>query len=148
MTKRDAITRRRFVQSATASSLAFGGLTVADRSLAQSERPNIVFILADDLGYADVGAYGQRDYATPNIDRLAAEGLRFAQAYANSPDCSATRAALITGRYQARLTLGLEEPLSPLSPKGTGLSPSHPTLPSLLKKLGYGTTSRRQMASR
>jgi arylsulfatase A-like enzyme len=140
MAKRNAITRRRFVQSATASSLVFGGFEVVDRSQAQSARPNIVFILADDLGYADVGAYGQRDYATPNIDRLAAEGLRFTQAYANSPDCSATRAALITGRYQARITLGLEEPLSPLSPKGIGLPPSHPTLPSLLKMIGYGTT--------
>ena len=76
MTKRDAMTRRRFVQSATASSLAFGGLTIADRSLAQSARPNIVFILADDLGYADVSCYGQRDYTTPNIDRLAIEGLK------------------------------------------------------------------------
>jgi len=107
---------------------------------AQSTKPNIVFILADDLGYADVGCYGQRDYATPNIDRLAAEGLKFTQAYSNSPDCSATRTALITGRYQARLPLGLEEPLSPSSPKGIGLAPSHPTLPSLLKKAGYGTT--------
>src|ERR1700742_3076303 len=100
MTKRDAITRRRFVQSATASSLAFGGLTFADRSRAQSALPNIVFILADDLGYSDVGAYGQRDYATPSIDRLSTEGMRFTQSYSNSPDCSATRAALITGRYQ------------------------------------------------
>jgi len=107
---------------------------------AQSTKPNIVFILADDLGYADAGCYGQRDYTTPNIDRLATEGLKFTQAYSNSPDCSATRTALITGRYQARLPLGLEEPLSPSSPKGIGLAPSHPTLPSLLKKAGYGTT--------
>src|SRR5207253_3417369 len=76
----------------------------------------------------------------PNIDRLATDGLKFTQTYSNSPDCSATRTALITGRYQARLPLGLEEPLTPLTPKDIGLPPSHPTLPSLLKKAGYGTT--------
>jgi len=104
-----------------------------------SAKPNIVFIMADDLGHADVSCYGQRDYTTPNIDRLAIEGLRFTQAYSNSPDCSATRVALITGRYQARLPVGLEEPISPRTPQNIGLSPSHPTLPSLLKKVGYRT---------
>jgi arylsulfatase A-like enzyme len=95
--------------------------------------------LADDLGYADVSCYGQRDYTTPNIDRLAIEGLRFTRGYANSPVCSATRLALITGRYQYRLAAGLEEPIGPLSPRNVGLPPSHPTLPSLLKRVGYGT---------
>ncbi len=139
MVQQSAISRRRFVQTTAASSLALAGMDLGRRTWAQSTKPNIVFILADDLGYADVGCYGQRDYTTPNIDRLATEGLKFTQAYSNSPDCSATRTALITGRYQARLPLGLEEPLSPLSPK-VGLAPSHPTLPSLLKKAGYGTT--------
>jgi len=106
---------------------------------AQPPRPNIVFILADDLGYADVSCYGQHDYTTPNIDRLAIEGLKFTQGYANSSVCSATRTALITGRYQYRLAVGLEEPIGPLSPRNVGLPPSHPTLPSLLKKVGYGT---------
>ena len=77
-----------------------------------SKPPNIVFILADDLGYADVSCYGRRDFTTPNIDRIAARGMRFLQGYANSAVCSATRLALITGRYQYRLRLGLEEPLS------------------------------------
>ena len=67
--------------------------------------------MADDLGYADVSCYGRRDYRTPNIDRLAAEGMKFQQAYANSAVCSATRTALITGRYQYRLPVGLEEPI-------------------------------------
>jgi Sulfatase len=102
-------------------------------------KPNIVFILADDLSYADVSCYGQRDYTTSNIDRLAIEGLRSTQGYSNSSDCSPTRTALITGRYQARLPVGLEEPITPVSPKEVGLPPSHPTLPSLLKKVGYGT---------
>jgi arylsulfatase A-like enzyme len=99
---------------------------------------NIVFIMADDLGYADVSCCGRRDFATPNIDRIAERGVRFTQAYANSAVCSATRLALITGRYQYRLPLGLEEPLA--GKTDVGLPPDHPTLPSLLRKAGYGTT--------
>jgi arylsulfatase A-like enzyme len=93
--------------------------------------------MADDLGYADVSCYGRPDISTPNIDGLAAKGVRFLQAYANSAVCSATRTALITGRYQYRLPIGLEEPLNG---RDAGLPPDHPTLPSLLKKAGYGTT--------
>lgn len=99
--------------------------------------PNIVFILADDLGYADLSCCGRRDFSTPNIDRIADRGLRFTQAYANSAVCSATRLALITGRYQYRLPLGLEEPLA--GKTDVGLPPEHPTLPSLLRETGYGT---------
>jgi len=102
-----------------------------------SSRPNILFILADDLGYADVSCYGRRDLTTPNIDRIAAEGVRFTQAYANSAVCTASRVALITGRYQYRLAIGLEEPLSTRVPRHIGLPADHPTLPSLLKKAGY-----------
>lgn len=101
-------------------------------------RPNILFILADDLGWADLGVYGQTGFATPHLDRLAAQGVRFTQAYANSAVCSATRFALITGRYQYRLRGGLEEPIA--RPRdGIGLPPEHPTLPSLLKAAGYDT---------
>ena len=100
--------------------------------------PNIVFILADDLGWADLGVYGATDFKTPHLDRLAAQGVRFNQAYANSAVCSATRIALITGRYQYRLRAGLEEPLARYAGQ-LGLPPDHPTLPSLLKKAGYDT---------
>jgi arylsulfatase A-like enzyme len=100
-------------------------------------RPNILFILADDLGYADVSCYGRRDFTTPNIDRIAAEGVRFTQAYANSAVCTASRVALITGRYQYRLAVGLEEPLSTRVPRKIGLPADHPTLPWLLKRAGY-----------
>ncbi len=93
--------------------------------------------MADDLGYADLSCYGRPDFSTPNIDSVAAKGVRFLQAYANSAVCSATRTALITGRYQYRLPIGLEEPLNG---RDVGLPPDHPTLPSLLKKAGYGTT--------
>jgi arylsulfatase A-like enzyme len=103
-----------------------------------SSAPNILFILADDLGWADLGVYGQAGFATPNLDRLAGQGVRFTQAYANSAVCSATRFALITGRYQYRLRGGFEEPIASAG-KGLGLPPGHPTLPSLLKAAGYDT---------
>lgn len=128
---------RRELLAGAAGTLAFAS---ADRLAAQAGKPNIVFILADDLGYADVSCYGQRDYMTPNVDRLALEGMRFSQAYANSSVCSATRTALITGRYQYRLAVGLEEPINASTPKNIGLPPGHPTLPSLLRNVGYGTT--------
>src|ERR1700733_4822839 len=101
-------------------------------------QPNIVFIMADDLGYADLSCNGSRCCATPNIDRIAERGVRLRQTYANSAVCSATRLALITGRYQYRLPLGLEEPLA--GKTDVGLPPAHPTLPSLLRSAGYGTT--------
>jgi len=101
-------------------------------------RPNILFILADDLGWADLSVYGQTEYTTPHLDRLAAQGVRFTQAYANSAVCSATRFALITGRYQYRLPGGLEEPLAGTR-QHLGLPAEHPTLPSLLKAAGYAT---------
>jgi arylsulfatase A-like enzyme len=102
---------------------------------------NFVFILADDLGYADLGCYGGRAPVSPNLDRLAARGLRFTQGYANSPVCSPTRFALMTGRYQYRLRGAAEEPMSGRA-RGhpdIGLPPAHPTLPSILRDAGYRT---------
>ena len=122
---------------------AAGSVVLVSRSYlgqAADPPPNIVFFMADDLGYADVSCYGRRDYSTPNIDRIAAGGTRFLQGYANSAVCSATRTALITGRYQYRLAVGLEEPIVSAETRKIGLPPEHPTMPSLLRKVGYGTT--------
>jgi arylsulfatase A-like enzyme len=80
------------------SVLLLGGATVP----AAPQRPNIVFILADDLGYADVGCFGSKYYETPNIDRLAAEGIRFTSGYTCGPNCAPTRAALMSGQYGPR----------------------------------------------
>ena len=74
---RGKISRRRFVQATAASSLALAGVGLGALPGLNRPKPNIVFIMADDLGYADVSCYGQRDYTTPNIDRLAIEGLKF-----------------------------------------------------------------------
>jgi arylsulfatase A-like enzyme len=110
-----------------------------------ARRPNFVFIVADDLGFADLGCYGGRDASfgrvSPVIDGLAADGLRFTQGYSNSPVCSPTRFALMTGRYQYRLRGAAEEPIrSAMRGDGAiGLPPAHPTMPSLLRDAGYAT---------
>lgn len=121
-----------------------GGTAVslaADRAYGRpggaARRPNIIFIMADDLGYADLGCYGARSIRTPNLDRLAAQGLRLTDGYANSPVCSATRTGLVTGRYQYRFRCGLEEPIGLVN---FGLPADTPTLPSRLRKLGYITS--------
>ena len=103
--------------------------------------PNFIFILADDLGYADLGCYGGRAPVSPNIDRMAAQGLRFTRGYANSAVCSPTRFALATGRYQYRIRGAAEEPIGSAmrGDKVIGLPPDHPTLPSRLHEAGYRT---------
>ena len=132
------ISRRDMLRTAALGSLS---LVNVKRALGQTpRRPNIVFIMADDLGYADVSCYGRPDLTTPNIDRIAAQrralsaGLReFRRLLGDASRRS------ITGRYQYRLRVGLEEPLGSRSAT-SGLPPEHPTLPSLLQKAGYGTT--------
>lgn len=100
-------------------------------------KPNILYIMADDLGYADLSCYGRSDYETTALDRLASEGVKFTHAYANSAVCTATRVGLITGRYQYRLPIGLQEPLGAAD---VGLPPEHPTIASLLRQAGYRTS--------
>lgn len=104
---------------------------------APAPRPNILLILADDLGYADLSCHGARDIRTPNIDRLANQGLRFTHFYSNAPVCSPTRASLMTGLYPQRL--GIEYVFYGDRTAGKGLAPSQPTLPSMLKAAGYRT---------
>jgi arylsulfatase A-like enzyme len=123
----------------TVLSLAPGLAVSAAGRAASSKRspqPNIIFILADDLGVADLSCYGAPQIRTPAIDRLATEGARFTQAYAASAVCTASRVGIITGRYQYRLPIGLEEPLAR---NDVGLPPSQPVLPSILKAAGYET---------
>ncbi len=107
----------------------------------RGRRPNILMIVADDLGYADLSCYGQPDFETPSLDRLALEGTRFTQGYANSCLCTNTRVALITGRYQYRFALGIAEPLRHADRHAPGMHvpTGHPTLPGLLRAAGYST---------
>jgi arylsulfatase A-like enzyme len=105
---------------------------------AVAERPNIVVILADDMGYGDLGSYGSPDTRTPRLDRLAGEGVRFTDFYANAPVCTPTRAAFITGAYQQRARL--ERPLSVVGETADhGLTVTGRSLPQLLKGAGYAT---------
>ena len=101
-------------------------------------RPNLLVILADDLGAADLSSYGSPDIDTPNLDALAASGVRFTQGYSAGAVCSPTRIALYTGRHPARTPGGLQEPIGAPGPRN-GIPPEHPTLASLLKRSGYST---------
>jgi len=110
--------------------------------LAAQTRPNIVLIVADDLGYGDLGSYGAPDIRTPNLDRLAREGVRFTDFYANAPVCTPTRAGLMSGRYQQRVRL--ERPIetnaaTPATGLDIGLPATGRSLPQLLKNAGYAT---------
>lgn len=104
---------------------------------ASGERPNIILINCDDLGYGDLGCYGSECNATPYLDRLAAEGLRLTDFYMAAPVCSASRAALLTGCYPARIGFGEYPVLFP--GQGQGLDPQERTLAKQLKAVGYDT---------
>src|SRR5262247_3074201 len=112
-------------------------LILAGAAFAQSARkPNVIFILVDDMGYADLSSYGSKDIRTPNIDRLAKEGVKLTQCYSNGPVCTPTRAAFITGRYQQRV--GLEWALGP-GVKEPGLPVEETSIARMLKNNGYAT---------
>jgi arylsulfatase A-like enzyme len=110
----------------------------AQASVRANARPNVVLILMDDLGYGDIGSFGVKDARTPNLDRLAREGVRLTNAYANGPTCSPTRAGFITGQYQQRhgidWQLGAVEGDFDRGLRVTGL-----TLPAILRESGYAT---------
>lgn len=125
------ISRRRFLQT---SALALGASTLGQTGRAQdasSRRPNIIFILADDLGYGDLGSYGQKTIATPNLDRMAVEGIRFTQCYAGSTVCAPSRCALMTGMHMGHAWVrgNLRVPLRP----------EDRTVAEALKDSGYRT---------
>ena len=139
------LTRRRFVQGLAAGATFLSDLTGVARThfvqtprSAKNFRPNMIFILADDLGWGDLSCYGRPDYRTPNLDRLGSEGTRFTDAYSASAVCTPTRCGYITGRYPARFKIGLEEPLT-ANNRNVGLEPGQPTIASLLKQSGYDT---------
>jgi arylsulfatase A-like enzyme len=112
--------------------------TVADAQSERQSRPNVVLIITDDLGWADLGSYGATDIRTPNLDRLAREGLRLTDFYANGVTCSPTRGGLIAGRYQQRYAI--EGPLPNADRAGDqGLPATGYSLPQLLKNHGYAT---------
>lgn len=121
---------------ATVYCLLLASASVAEA--ASSQPPNIVVVLADDLGYADISLHGGREVSTPNIDSLANNGIRCSNGYVSCPYCSPTRAGLLTGRYQQRF--GHEfNPASPRAGQGQGLALTEKTLADHLKAAGYTT---------
>ncbi|NQT02271.1 MAG: sulfatase-like hydrolase/transferase [Planctomycetes bacterium] len=113
------------------------GCSVGRSSGATAERPNIILIMADDLGYGDIGCYGSKKIRTPNIDALARGGLRFTDYHSNCPVCSPTRAALLTGRYQQRC--GIEGVVTAAKHRHTGMALEEVTFAEVLKRRGYAT---------
>ncbi len=129
--------------------LAGAGLIVPCNA-ANSDPPNIVFILADDMGYGDLACYGRGDIRTPSLDRLAEQGVRFTNHYANGPECTPTRVAFLTGRYQQWIG-GLEcaigtgnvgrydDAIRLREQDDLGLPVNQQTIVRLLKDAGYAT---------
>src|SRR5688572_12741890 len=104
-------------------------------SAAEPQRPNFVVIFTDDQGYQDVGSFGSPRIKTPNLDRMARQGMRFTDFYAGQPVCTASRAALLTGCYPNRVGL-----LGALGPKSSvGISDKEATIAQVLKTRGYAT---------
>ncbi|MFO7974025.1 MAG: sulfatase-like hydrolase/transferase [Candidatus Hydrogenedentota bacterium] len=129
-------TRRRFLQGAAVTAL---GLCAgrAGHAASKARKPNFVLIMADDLGYGDLGCYGNTRIKTPNLDALAAEGLRFTDFHSNAPVCSPTRAALVTGRYQQRT--GIDGVITAKGHRDTGMPLDEITFAEILAPQGYDT---------
>jgi arylsulfatase A-like enzyme len=115
--------------------LAFAPLTAAQEAGAP-RRPNVVLVITDDQGYADVGFNGSKDIPTPNIDRIAKEGVRFTRAYVTFPVCGPSRAGLLTGRHQSRFGYDRNPNGDPADPRG-GIPRTEEILPEMLKRAGY-----------
>lgn len=133
--------RRDFIRSSAV--LLAGCSTVSDVGVSPTlggvRKPNIVLIVADDLGYGELGAYGGTEIPTPNIDSLADNGVRFTQGYVSCPVCSPTRAGLMTGRYQQRFGHEFNPGPPEEAEPDFGLPRSETILPERLKALGYAT---------
>src|SRR5262245_59730069 len=100
----DSMNRREFLNTALAATTA--GSVAQAQNQTVPPRPNILFILADDLGYGELSSYGRPEYQTPVLDNMVRDGLKFTDAYASAPVCTPTRCAYMTGRYPHRLPIG------------------------------------------
>jgi len=130
---------RSFFLCLALAALAALASTIAAAAAEPARRPNVIFIVADDLGYGELGCYGGKGIPTPHLDALAASGARFTNGYVTAPFCAASRAALLTGRYQTRF--GFE--FNPIGAKnaapGIGLPAGEKTVADHLRASGYAT---------
>ena len=146
MNENDSINRRSFLKAVGFGAAALFGPAglgleqAASAARGKSKKLNFVFFLIDDLGWTDLGCYGSTFYETPNIDRLASEGMRFTDAYAACPVCSPTRASIVTGKYPARLgiTQWIGGPNKPTAYRHY-LPLEEVTIAEALKRAGYAT---------
>ena len=135
--------RREFIKCiagwAVAAAFPHSGCSIANPGGKSrgTARPNIILIMADDLGYGDIGCYGSKIISTPNIDALAKGGMKFTDYHSNCPVCSPTRAALLTGRYQQRA--GIEGVVTAARHRDTGMALEEITFAEVLKNHGYST---------
>lgn len=136
-----SIPRRDFLLLMGAASAAAGCRSAGVASLAAPRKPNVIFIYADDLGFADLGCQGARDVITPNIDSIAAGGARFTSGYVSAPVCSPSRAGLLTGRYQTRFghEFNLIKPNAQFPE--VGLPVDQRTIADVLSEQGYATAA-------
>ena len=136
----DNMSRREFLRCAglTAAALALQGCTSDlqwESGEKSTDKPNVVIIFCDDVGYADIGVFGAKGYETPDLDRMAAEGVKFTDFYAAAPSCTPSRAALMTGCYPQRVSL--PNVIGPNAKIGVG--DQEQTIAEILKPLGYAT---------
>ncbi len=133
----EKLNRRDFLKTAglAAAALAVPGCGSAFEQTSSVDKPNLVIVFCDDVGYADVGVFGAKGYETPNLDRMAAEGVQFTDFYAAAPSCTPSRAALMTGCYPQRV--GLPNVIGPSAK--IGISSAEQTIAEVLKLLGYAT---------
>jgi len=136
----DLLTRRDFLGMSAAGAVLAAATTAAG---ATSRKPNIVFIMADDLGWQELGCYGQKKIQTPNIDRMAAEGMRFSQYYAGSAVCAPSRCCLMTGKHGGHAYVRNNHGIKPADPSAFGgqlpLPTTEVTIAETLKACGYAT---------
>jgi len=129
--------RRDFLKTAglTAAALALNGCESSMLQASSIDKPNVIIIFCDDVGYADVGVFGAKGYKTPHLDRMAAEGVKFTDFYAAAPSCTPSRAALMTGCYPQRVSLP-----NVIGPSAkVGISSEEKTIAEVLRPLGYAT---------
>ena len=129
--------RRNFLKTAglAAAALTVPGCGSAFEQSSSVNKPNVIIVFCDDVGYADIGVFGAKGYETPNLDRMAAEGVKFTDFYAAAPSCTPSRAALMTGCYPQRVSLP-----NVIGPSAKiGISDDEQTIAEVLKPLGYAT---------
>jgi arylsulfatase A len=122
------IDRRKFMQQV--SGAVIGASTLTQRAVGEDNRPNIIYVIVDDMGYADLSCYGQKAYQTPNIDRMASEGIRFTEAYSGCTVCAPARSTLMTGLHMGHTPVRGNTGGIPLPSNAV-------TVASVLKKAGY-----------